>query len=44
MREIAAAVRSGSDAYLKRQFVTVGVLLVVLTVLLAASKWPCGNA
>lgn len=40
MRAIAQAVREGSDAYLKRQFTTVGIMLVVLTVFIVLSKWP----
>jgi K(+)-stimulated pyrophosphate-energized sodium pump len=40
MQEIAQAVRDGSNAYLKRQFTTVGILLVILTVLIVLSKWP----
>ena len=38
MKEIAAAVREGSDAYLKRQLSTVAVLIVILFVVLFASK------
>ncbi len=40
MKAVAQAVREGSDAYLKRQFLTVGVVLVFLTVLIVLSKWP----
>ena len=43
MQEIAQAVRDGSNAYLKRQFTTVGILLVILTALLTLAKWPWGN-
>ena len=40
MQEIAQAVRDGSNAYLRRQFTTVGVLLVILTFLIVLTKWP----
>ncbi|HEX3149447.1 MAG TPA: sodium/proton-translocating pyrophosphatase [Gemmataceae bacterium] len=40
MQAIAQAVRDGSNAYLRRQFTTVGVLLVFLTVLIVLTKWP----
>src|SRR6476619_802791 len=40
MQAIAQAVRDGSNAYLKRQFTTVGILLVFLTVLIVLTKWP----
>ncbi len=40
MQEIAQAVRDGSDAYLRRQFTTVGVLLVILTIVIVLTKWP----
>jgi K(+)-stimulated pyrophosphate-energized sodium pump len=40
MQEIAKAIRDGSNAYLRRQFTTVGVLLVILTVLIVLMKWP----
>jgi K(+)-stimulated pyrophosphate-energized sodium pump len=40
MQEIAKAVREGADAYLKRQLTTVGVLIVVITVVLVLTKWP----
>jgi K(+)-stimulated pyrophosphate-energized sodium pump len=40
MQAIAEAVRDGSNAYLRRQFKTVGVLLVFLTVLIILTKWP----
>src|SRR5262249_19505341 len=36
----ARAVREGSNAYLRRQFTTVGILLVFLTILLILAKWP----
>ena len=40
MQEVAQAVREGANAYLRRQFTVVGVLIVVLTVVIIASKWP----
>jgi K(+)-stimulated pyrophosphate-energized sodium pump len=40
MQEIAQAVREGSDAYIRRQFTTVSVLLVLLTAAIILSKWP----
>ena len=40
MQAIAQAVRDGSNAYLRRQFTTVGILLVFLTVLIVLTKWP----
>ena len=40
MQAIAKAVREGSDAYIWRQFTTVGVLLVFLTGMIVLSKWP----
>lgn len=40
MQEIAEAVRDGSNAYLKRQFTTVGILLIFLTIGIVLSKWP----
>jgi K(+)-stimulated pyrophosphate-energized sodium pump len=44
MQEIAHAVREGANAYLKRQFTTVGILIVVITAILIATKWPYGMA
>ncbi|HLW68251.1 MAG TPA: sodium/proton-translocating pyrophosphatase [Gemmataceae bacterium] len=44
MQEITQAVREGADAYLKRQFTTVGVLIVVITIVLVLTKWPWGMA
>jgi K(+)-stimulated pyrophosphate-energized sodium pump len=40
MQKVAQAVREGANAYLRRQFTVVGVLIVVLTVVIVASKWP----
>jgi len=40
MQAVAKAVRDGADAYLSRQFRVVFVLLVVLTALIIAAKWP----
>lgn len=40
MQEIAKAIRDGSNAYLRRQFTTVGILLVFLTIGIVLSKWP----
>jgi K(+)-stimulated pyrophosphate-energized sodium pump len=40
MQEIAKAIRDGSNAYLRRQFTTIGILLVGLTICIVLSKWP----
>ena len=40
MQAVALAVREGANAYLKRQFTVVGLLIVVLTAVIVASKWP----
>ena len=40
MQAIAKAVREGANAYLRKQFTVVGILIVVLTVVIVASKWP----
>jgi K(+)-stimulated pyrophosphate-energized sodium pump len=40
MQAVAKAVRDGANAYLRRQFSVVGVLIIVLTVVIVASKWP----
>jgi K(+)-stimulated pyrophosphate-energized sodium pump len=40
MQEIALAIRDGSNAYLRRQFTTVGVLVVIVTTLIIVSRWP----
>jgi K(+)-stimulated pyrophosphate-energized sodium pump len=40
MQKVALAVREGANAYLRRQFTVVGILIVLLTVVIIASKWP----
>ena len=40
MQKVAQAVREGANAYLRRQFTVVGVLIVLLTVVIVLSKWP----
>ena len=40
MQEIAAAVREGAQAYLKRQYTTIGVVGIVIFVILAFSSAP----
>jgi len=40
MQLVAKAVRDGANAYLRRQFTVVGLLIVVLTGVIIASKWP----
>jgi len=40
MQEIAEAVRDGSNAYLRRQFTTVGIMLFILTIFIILAKWP----
>jgi K(+)-stimulated pyrophosphate-energized sodium pump len=40
MQAVAGAVRDGANAYLRRQFSVVGVLIVLLTGVIIASKWP----
>lgn len=42
MQEIARAVREGANAYLRRQFTTVGILIVLITGVLILTKWPWG--
>src|SRR5438128_1067091 len=42
MQEIAQAIREGADAYLKRQLMTVGAMIAVITVVLILTKWPWG--
>jgi K(+)-stimulated pyrophosphate-energized sodium pump len=43
MQEIAAAVREGANAYLRRQFTTVGILIVLITGVLVWTKYPDAN-
>jgi K(+)-stimulated pyrophosphate-energized sodium pump len=43
MKEIAAAVREGANAYLARQLRVVGVLIIVLVVVLFCSKYFSGG-
>jgi K(+)-stimulated pyrophosphate-energized sodium pump len=40
MQAVARAVREGANAYLRKQFTVVGILIVVLTAVIVASKWP----
>ena len=40
MQKVAQAVREGANAYLRRQFTVVGVLIVLLTGVIIAAKWP----
>jgi K(+)-stimulated pyrophosphate-energized sodium pump len=40
MQKVAQAVREGANAYLRRQFTVVGILIVLLTGVIIASKWP----
>jgi K(+)-stimulated pyrophosphate-energized sodium pump len=40
MQKVAQAVREGANAYLRRQFAVVGILIVLLTGVIIASKWP----
>jgi K(+)-stimulated pyrophosphate-energized sodium pump len=44
MQRIAQSIRQGADAYLKRQFAVVAVLIVLITAVLIAAKWPWGLA
>jgi K(+)-stimulated pyrophosphate-energized sodium pump len=43
MKEIARAVREGAMAYLKRQFTTVGILIVIITGVLILTVYPFGK-
>jgi K(+)-stimulated pyrophosphate-energized sodium pump len=43
MQFIARAVREGAGAYLSRQFKTVGILIVLITIVLVATKWPAAD-
>ena len=40
MQAVALAVRQGANAYLRRQFTVVSVLIVIITGVIIASKWP----
>ncbi len=42
MQEITRAIREGADAYLKRQFTTVAILIAIITAILVLTKWPWG--
>jgi K(+)-stimulated pyrophosphate-energized sodium pump len=44
MQAVAKAVRDGANAYLRRQFTVVGILILVLTGVIIASKWPWSPA
>jgi K(+)-stimulated pyrophosphate-energized sodium pump len=44
MQFITKAVRDGANAYLRRQFTTVGVLIILITVVLIATKWPAAGS
>ena len=42
MQKIAAAIRKGANAYLKRQYKTVGVIFAIIAVVLAVLAYvPC---
>jgi K(+)-stimulated pyrophosphate-energized sodium pump len=40
MQAVAEAVRQGANAYLRRQFSVVSVLIVLITIVIILSKWP----
>jgi K(+)-stimulated pyrophosphate-energized sodium pump len=40
MREVAEAVRQGANAYLRRQFTVIAVLILLIAVGITAAKWP----
>ncbi len=40
MQSVTKAVRDGANAYLARQFTVVGILILALTAVIVASKWP----
>ena len=40
MQAVAQAVREGANAYLRKQFTVVGILILLLTFVIIASKWP----
>jgi K(+)-stimulated pyrophosphate-energized sodium pump len=43
MQEIARAVKEGAMAYLRRQFTTVGIMIVIITLVLVFTKYPAAN-
>lgn len=42
MQKIAAAIRKGANAYLKRQYKTVGVIFAIIAVVLAVLAYVPG--
>jgi K(+)-stimulated pyrophosphate-energized sodium pump len=40
MQEVAAAVRQGANAYLRRQFVVIAILIFVIAIGIVLAKWP----
>jgi Na+/H+-translocating membrane pyrophosphatase len=43
MKEIARAVREGAMAYLRRQFTTVAIMIVIITAVLIWTKYPAAD-
>jgi K(+)-stimulated pyrophosphate-energized sodium pump len=43
MQEIAQAVREGANAYLQKQFTTVGILILIITGILVWTKYPAAD-
>lgn len=43
MEKVATAIRSGANAFLKRQYTTVGIIAVAVAVLIAAIYWWTGK-